>query len=138
MLVRLRLRPVSDPDMKWFWSPRTTPGRVSVRRVTAAVDNPAKFGQLLRELPESEDLRPRLAAVFYARAWDAAGERDLWIVSDGARVDCYVLAGLKFQQAATVRVRWDAKRREPAELSLEALGDIVAKVIAGSVTLQED
>ncbi len=35
-------------------------------------------------------------------------------------------------------MRWDAKRREPADLSLEALGDIVAKVIEGSVTLQED
>jgi len=124
--------------MKWFWNSHAKPDSVSVRRLTAAVDNPLKFGELLRELPESEDLRPRLAATFYARAWDAAAERDLWIVSDGAQVDCYVLAGLKFQQAATVRVRWDAKRREPAELSLEALGDIVAKVIEGSVTLQED
>ena len=124
--------------MKWFWSPREEPESVSVRRLSAAVADPVKFGQLLRELPESEDLRPRLAETFYARAWDAATERDLWIVSDGVQVDCFVLAGLKFQQAATVRVRWDAKRRGTAELSLEALGDIVAKVIDGSVTLQED
>jgi hypothetical protein len=124
--------------MKWFWNSQSKPDTVSVRRLTAAVDNSPKFAALLRELPESEDLRPRLAATFYARAWDPTAERDLWIVSDGAQVDCYVLAGLKFQQAASVRVRWDAKRREPAELSLEALGDIVAKVIEGSVTLQED
>ncbi len=129
---------MSDPKMKWFWTPRETPASVSVRRLTAAVADPVKFGQLLRELPESEDLRPRLAETFYARAWDAATARDLWIVSNGAQVDCFVLAGLTFQQAAIVRVRWDAKRREIAELTLEALGDIVAKVIEGSVTLQED
>jgi hypothetical protein len=138
MLARMTPRSSSDPKMKWFWNPRTTPASVSVRRLTAGVDDPAKFGQLLRELPESENLRPRLAATFYARAWDPVAERDLWIVSDGARVDCYVIAGLTFQQAATVRVRWDARRREPAEMSLETLGDIVAKVTERSVTLQED
>ena len=124
--------------MKWFWSPREAAASVSVRRLTASVADPVKFAQLLRELPESEDLRPRLLETFYARAWDAASSRDLWIVSDGAQVDCFVLAGLKFQQAAIVRVRWDAKRRDIGALSLEALGDIVAKVIEGSVTLQED
>ena len=124
--------------MKWFWSRRAAPAIVSVRRLTAALDDMERLGRLLRELPESEELRPRLAASFYARAWDAGSERDLWIVSDGARVDCYILAGLKFQQAASVRVRWDAKRREVAELSVEALADCVAKVTQGSVTLQED
>lgn len=124
--------------MKWFWSRRAAPVDVSVRRLTAALDDPEKFRRLLRELPESEELRPRLAASFYARAWDAATERDLWIVSDGSRVDCFVLAGLKFQQAASVRVRWDAKRREVTELSVETLADCVAKVTQGSVTLQED
>jgi hypothetical protein len=124
--------------MKWFWSRDTAPASVSVRRLRASLDDPARFGRLLRELPESEELRPRLAATFYARAWDAATARDLWIVSDGAQVDCYVLAGLKFQQAATVRVRWDAKNREPGELSVETLADCVAKVTEGSVTLQED
>jgi hypothetical protein len=124
--------------MKWFWSRRAAPADVSVRRLTAALDDPEKFRRLLRELPESEELRPRLAASFYARAWDAATERDLWIVSDGARVDCFVLGGLKFQQAASVRVRWDAKRREVTELSVETLADCVAKVTQSSVTLQED
>jgi hypothetical protein len=37
-----------------------------------------------------------------------------------------------------VRVRWDAKRLEPGELSVESLADCVAKVTQGSVTLQED
>jgi hypothetical protein len=124
--------------MKWFSSRRPAAPTVSVRRLTAALDDTARFARLLRELPESEELRPRLAANFYARAWDAATERDLWIVSDGARVDCYVLAGLKFQQAASVRVRWDAKRYEVSELSVELLADCVAKVTLGSVTLQED
>jgi hypothetical protein len=124
--------------MKWFSSRRPAAPTVSVRRLTAALDDTARFARLLRELPESEELRPRLAANFYARAWDAASERDLWIVSDGARVDCYVLAGLKFQQAASVRVRWDAKRYEVSELSVELLADCVAKVTLGSVTLQED
>jgi hypothetical protein len=124
--------------MKWFWSRRPAPANVSVRRLSAALADTERFARLLRELPESEELRPRLAASFYARAWDAAHERDLWIVSDGGRVDCYVLAGLKFQQAASVRVRWDAKRLEPAELSVESLADCVSKVTQGSVTLQED
>ncbi len=57
---------------------------------------------------------------------------------DGVQVDCYVLAGLTFQQAASVRVRWDVKKREPAELSLDALADLVAKVTDSSVTLQEE
>jgi hypothetical protein len=124
--------------MKWFWSRRAAAATVSVRRLTAALDDSQRFRRLLRELPESEALAPRLTANFYARAWDAATERDLWIVSDGARVDCYVLSGLKFQQAASVRVRWDAKRREITELTVEALADCVAKVTEGSVTLQED
>jgi hypothetical protein len=124
--------------MNWFRSKRESPASVSVRRVTARLNDPAKFRRLLRELPESDELRPRLAAAFYARAWDAATERDLWIVSDGTRVDCYVLAGLKFQQAAAVRVRWDAKKYEIAQLTLENLADCVAKVTEGSVTLQDD
>src|SRR5580698_3549837 len=138
MLVRTTVGAASDGEMNWFWSRRMAPASASVRRLTATLDDPVKFGRLLRELPESEELRPRLAASFYARAWDAATERDLWIVSDGSRVDCFVLAGLKFQQAASVRVRWDAKRREVAELSVETLADCVAKVTQGSVTLQED
>jgi hypothetical protein len=137
MLVRLKPITTSDGEMKWFWSRRPPPG-VSVRHLTATLDDPAKFGRLLRELPESEELRPRLAASFFARAWDAATARDLWIVSDGARVDCYVLAGLKFQQAAAVRVRWDGKRLDTAALSVESLADCVAKVTQGSVSLQED
>jgi hypothetical protein len=124
--------------MKWFWSRAAPPPGVSVRRLTATLDDPARFGRLLCELPEPEELRPRLAASFFARAWDAGTARDLWIVSDGARVDCYVLAGLKFQQAAAVRVRWDAKRVDTAALSVESLADCVAKVTQGSVTLQED
>lgn len=124
--------------MNWFWNRREAPAGPSVRRLTALVHDPVKFGQLLRELPESEDLRPRLAASFYARAWDAASARDLWIVSDGARVECYVLAGLTFQQAAAVRVRWDARKHETQQLSVDSLADCVAKVIDASVTLQED
>ncbi len=124
--------------MKWFWSRRAAAAKVAVRRLTAALDDPDRFRRLLRELPESEELRPRLAAQFYARAWDAAAERDLWIVSNGARVDCYVLTGLRFQQAAAVRVRWDAKRPEMTQLSLESLADCVAKVTQQSVTVQED
>jgi hypothetical protein len=124
--------------MKWFWNRRAAAATVSVRKLTAAVDDSQQFRRLLRELPESEELKPRLAANFYARAWDAATERDLWIVSDGTRVDCYVLAGLKFQQAASVRVRWDAKRLGITELSVESLADCMAKVTQGSVTLEED
>jgi predicted NAD/FAD-binding protein len=128
----------SDGEMNWFWNRRAGPASASVRRLTATLDDPVKFGRLLRELPESEELRPRLAANFYARAWDPVTERDLWIVSNGTRVDCYVLSGLKFQQAASVRVRWDVNKREPADLSTETLADCVAKVTEGSVTLVEE
>jgi hypothetical protein len=138
MLVSLKPLAASNGVMKWFWSREAPPTGVSVRRLTATLDDPNAFRRLLRELPESEELRPRLAATFYARAWDPATARDLWIVSDGTRVDCYVLAGLKFQQAATVRVRWDAKQRDTAALTVESLADCVAKVTQGSVTLQED
>ncbi len=124
--------------MKWFWNRRAAAATVSVRKLTAAVNDSQQFQRLLRELPESEELKPRLAANFYARAWDAATERDLWIVSDGTRVDCYVLAGLQFQQAASVRVRWDAKRLGITDLSVESLADCMAKVTQGSVTLEED
>ena len=124
--------------MKWPWNREEPPPGVSVRRLTARLDDPEAFAKLLRELPEPEELRARLAANFYARAWDAASARDLWIVSDGARVECYVVAGLKLDQAATVRVRWDAKRRDAVTLSVEALADCVAKVTQASVTLQED
>jgi hypothetical protein len=138
MLMRTSMGAASDADMNWFWSRRTAPASASVRRLTATLDDPVKFGRLLRELPESEELRPRLAATFYARAWDGATERDLWIVSNGIRVDCYVLAGLKFQQAAAVRVRWDVNKHVPADLSVETLADCVAKVTEGSVTLLEE
>lgn len=123
--------------MRWFRSREAPPDGVTVRRVTARLDDPAKFRRLLGELPDAEELRPRLSASFYARAWDAATARDFWIVSDGAQVDCYVLTGLKLDQAAIVRVRWD-KRRDTTALSVESLADCVAKVTQGSVTLQED
>jgi hypothetical protein len=138
MLIGLKPIATSDDEMKWFWSREAPRPNVSVRRLTATLDDPAKFGRLLRELPGSEELRPRLAASFFARAWDAATARDLWIVSDGARVDCYVLAGLEFQQAAAVRVRWDAKRLDTATLSVESLANCVAKVTQSSITLLED
>ena len=71
---------MSDPDMKWFWSPRTTPGRVCVRRVTAAVDDPAKFGQLLREYPDHPstiaDIQWQPGAQVLASA--AYGQLTLW------------------------------------------------------------
>jgi hypothetical protein len=138
MLVSLKPLAASNGVMKWFWSREAPPPGVSVRRLTATLDDPEGFRRLLRELPESEALRPRLAASFYARAWDPTTARDLWIVSDGTRVDCYVLAGLKLQQAATVRVRWDAKQRDITELTVASLADCVAKVTQGSVTLQEE
>ncbi|HTY94226.1 MAG TPA: hypothetical protein VMC02_10080 [Steroidobacteraceae bacterium] len=124
--------------MNWFWSRRAAPANPSVRRLTAMLEDPDSLGALLRELPESEELRPRLAANFFARAWDAATERDLWIASDGVRVDCYVLEGLTFQQAAAVRVRWDANKRDPSRLTVEKLADCVAKVTERSVTLHEE
>ncbi len=123
--------------MKWFWSREEAPPGVSVRRLSANLDDPDRFGRLLGELPEPEELRPRLAASFYARAWDPATARDLWITSDGTRVECYIVAGLKLQEAAIVRVRWD-KRRATTDLSVESLADCVAKVTQGSVTLQDD
>jgi hypothetical protein len=138
MLAHTSVSAASDRAMNWFWSRRMAPASASVRRLSATLDDPVRFGRLLRELPESEELRPRLAASFYARAWDAATERDLWIVSNGTRVDCYVLTGLKFQQAAAVRVRWDVNKREPDQLSVETLADCVAKVTEGSVTLLEE
>ena len=115
---------------------RTEP--VSVRRLGARLTDEAALGRLLAELPGAEELRPRLAAPFFARAWDAERARDLWILSDGQDVWCYVITGLSLPQAAAVRVRWD-KRPGGAEggLTLETLADAVAATIDAAVTLVE-
>ncbi len=124
-------------NMKWFRNHRTAAAGVCVRRLSARLQDRVKFGQLLRELPEAEELRPRLAAAFYARAWDPTAMRDLWIVSDGTHVDCYIISGTTLAQAA-IRVRWDAKKRDISALSRELLADCVGKVTLETVTLLED
>jgi hypothetical protein len=109
-----------------------------VRRLSARVGDGAALARLLAELPEAEELRPRLLAPFFARAWDTGRARDLWIVSDGLDVHCYVISGLALQQAAQVRVRWDKRPGSAGEaLSVEALADAVAATVGSAVTLME-
>ena len=111
---------------------------VCVRRLGARVSDDAALDRLLAELPGAEELRPRLAAPFFARAWDAGRARDLWIVSDGQDVRCYVISGLPLPQAAAVRVRWDNRPAgADSTLSLEALADAVAATAGSAVTLME-
>jgi hypothetical protein len=107
---------------------------IAVRRVQADVSDTAALDRLLEALPEAGGLRPRLTAPFFARAWDTVGLCDYWIVSDGTRVNCFIISGLTLQQAAGVRVHWDALRRQPT-LSEDVLGDLIARQTGSSVTL---
>ncbi|HTV50818.1 MAG TPA: hypothetical protein VME21_06495 [Steroidobacteraceae bacterium] len=105
-----------------------------MQRGEAQLDQPRALEQLLSPLPENAELRPRLTTPLFVRAWHADTQRDYWVVSDGTRVVCYTLSGLTLQQAAAVRVRWDAKRTLE-ELNEEALAEIIAKVTGALVTL---
>jgi hypothetical protein len=106
----------------------------TVQRVDARVDDGAALDRLLRPLPESAELRPRLGGAVFVRAWDAAAQRDYWVESDGLRVTCLTLSGLTLKQAAAVRVRWDALRRKPA-LTEDVLADLIAAETGQPVTL---
>ncbi|HUL19067.1 MAG TPA: hypothetical protein VLV29_07345 [Steroidobacteraceae bacterium] len=121
--------------MASLWKRRPRGEEVSVQRATATLGDTAALDQLLRPLPEAEELRPRLAGQFFARAWDATAKRDYWVSSDGAEVVCFTIEGLTLKQAAAVRVRWDGQRARP-ELTTELLADLIAREIGRSVTLK--
>jgi hypothetical protein len=121
--------------MASFWKRRARDTEVSVHRAEASLADAKALERLLRPLPAASELRPRLDAQFFARAWDAHEQRDYWVMSDGARVVCFILAGLTLKQAAAVRVRWDARRDQP-ELTEERLADVIAKEIGASVTIK--
>lgn len=107
---------------------------ISVLRADALLSDTAALDELLKPLPEAEELRTRLAAEFFARAWDAQTMRDYWVVSDGHRVTCFTVCGLTLKQAAAVRVRWDALRTRPP-LTQALLADVIASETGGLVTL---
>lgn len=107
---------------------------VSIHRVDALLRDDAALGKLLEQVPEANELRPRLAAEFFGRAWDPQTQRDYWVVSDGAHVSCLTICGLTLKQAAAVRVRWDSLRKQP-RLTEVVLADLVAAETGGAVTL---
>ena len=117
-----------------LWKRRGRAYDVAVRRAEARLDDPAAVDRLLAPLPDAESLKPRLRAVFFARAWDAQTQRDYWVASDAVRVVCFTVCGLTLQQAAEVRVRWDAVPGR-AELTEEALADLIAAQTGSPVTL---
>lgn len=117
-----------------LWKRRAREHEATVQRAEAQLDDSAALDRLLEHLPEAGEVRPRLSAQFFARAWDPEARRDYWVTSDGERVRCYTLSGITLQQAAGVRVRWDALRGR-AQLTEELLADLVAKETGGSVTL---
>ena len=120
--------------MASFWKRRARSRGITVRRTEAGVGDGAALDRLLAGLPEADELRPRLHSAFFARAWDAATQRDHWILSDGASVRCFSIDGLTLRQAASVRVRWDALK-DRGELTEEGLADLVAGETGSSVTL---
>ena len=117
-----------------LWKRRARQTEATVHRADARLDDAAALDRLLGPLPEADDLRARLAAPFFARAWDAGAQRDHWLSSDGDRVTCYTVSGLTLAQAAAVRVRWDAMRGR-VELSENVLADLVARETGSAVTL---
>ncbi|HTT00897.1 MAG TPA: hypothetical protein VMG11_02325 [Steroidobacteraceae bacterium] len=120
--------------MASFWKRRAGSQGVTVSRAEAQVDDAGALDRLLAPLPEATELRPRLTVQFFARAWDAERRCDYWVASDGRRVTCFTISGLTLQQAAAVRVRWDALRSR-TELSEEVLADLIADQTGTSVTL---
>ncbi|HTW37178.1 MAG TPA: hypothetical protein VMD49_01260 [Steroidobacteraceae bacterium] len=117
-----------------LWKRRAREPEATVQRAEAQLDDSAALDRLLEHLPEAGEVRPRLSASFFARAWDPEARRDYWVTSDGLCVTCYTLSGITLQQAAGVRVRWDALRGRAA-LTEELLADLVAKETGSSVTL---
>lgn len=130
----LQLDVLGKELMASLWKRRDRDTGVTVRHVAAPVTDAAALDRLLAPLPEASELRPRLMRAFFARAWDVKLQCDYWVRSDGAHVVCFTIRGLTLQQAAAVRVRWDAKRRR--KLSQEALADVIAAHIGCSVTLE--
>ncbi len=117
------------------WLKRRVPeSSATVRRIEASLEDPAALERMLAPLPEANELRSRIAQPLFVRAWDATRECDYWVLSDGRRVTCFTVSGLTLRQAAAVRVRWDAKRSH-AELTEDALADVVAELIGAPVTL---
>ncbi len=117
-----------------LWKRRARQNETAVHRADARLQDAAALDGLLELLPEAQDLKARLSGPFFARAWDAGARQDHWLASDGVRVTCYTITGLTLPQAAAVRVRWDAMRGR-AELTEEALADLVAKETGAPVTL---
>lgn len=118
-----------------LWKRRDRSSEVAVRRTEALLGDRDALDRLLAPLPEGEELRRRLSAPFFARAWDAQARLDHWIASDGVRVICVTVSGLSLKQAAETRVRWDAAHGG-GELSEDRLAEIIARQTGGLVTLE--
>lgn len=128
---------IGSSGMRWLahWRNRTDRApEVAVHRDEARLDDHDALERLLGVLPQAEELRARLEGRFFARAWDADRHVDYWIASDGTRVTCYTLQGLSLQQAAEVRVKWDALKGR-IELNEDRLADMVARQTGQLVTL---
>jgi hypothetical protein len=117
-----------------LWKRRARQKEATVQRGDAPLTDRAALDRLLHHLPEAEEVRPRLVEPFFARAWDPERQCDYWVASDGQQVTCYTISGLTLQQAAAVRVRWDALRGR-AKLSEDLLADLIARQVGCSVTL---
>ncbi len=120
--------------MASLWKRRSRENQATVQRGEAQLSDGPALDRLLKDLPEAEEVRPRLSEPFFARAWDSETQRDHWVTSDGERVTCYTISGLTLQQAAAVRVHWDA-RKGRVELSEDVLADLIARQTGSSVTL---
>ncbi|HUK03203.1 MAG TPA: hypothetical protein VLW26_13070 [Steroidobacteraceae bacterium] len=120
--------------MTSFWKKRARPAEITVQRVRAGVEDSAALDQLLQRLPEAHELRPRLTAPFFVRAWDADAQQDHWVAGNGVHVECFTIGGLTLKQAAAVRVCWD-NFANGTELTEQRLADVIATQTGSSVTL---
>jgi hypothetical protein len=76
---------------------------VTIRSVSAHIDDSAAIGRLLAGVPHGERIRPHLSRPLLLRKWHEPTGQGFCIASDATRVRCVAVSGLS---AREIRVVW--------------------------------
>jgi hypothetical protein len=98
--------------------------RISAARAPAT--DTAALRRLLDEVPDAEEIQPRLHQTYFTRRWQQTMKRSFWITSDGTTAVCLTLTGLDVDEMVAVWVGFDEYRRRPGfTLSARTLSEII-------------
>ena len=108
--------------------------RVSSQSAVIADDH--EVDRLLAAVPYGEKIRDRLGERLLFQHWDDAGQRAIWVSSDGDVARCVMVSGLSPQEMAGIWIGFNERlERASFHLSAQLVRDIIETEMDASVVL---